>query len=70
MGSPQGALLEVEGTVQSPGGALISGYNRPAARQRFLDLLGQRARNIHTPFIRLETAENRVQTPARREKSE
>jgi hypothetical protein len=53
----KGALVEIKGVAQGACGALICGDDSPSARQRFCDLLGQRVRMIHTPFIRLPGAE-------------
>jgi hypothetical protein len=49
--------VEIEGMAQGARGALVGGENDPAARQRLLDLLGQRVGIVHTLFIRLKGLE-------------
>jgi len=52
------ALTQIVGAMQGPCGALIGGYDGPAALQRLLHLPGQLGGRVHTPFIRLPVAEN------------
>jgi hypothetical protein len=59
MGVAEGALAAVEGVAQGARGALVSGEDGPAMRQRLVDARGQRGRGVHTPFIRFGAAEKR-----------
>ena len=50
--------MEVEGTAEGAGGALIGGENGGSARECLLYLWVQRGAEVHTPFIRLAFMEN------------
>ena len=59
-GVAEGALVEVEGVVEGAGGSLVGGEDGCALRQGCGDLPGQGRGLVHTPFIRLGSAEKRA----------
>lgn len=60
VGDTEGVLVEIEGMAQGAGGALVCGEDGRVGLERLLNLRGQRARIIHTPFIRFVAAEKVV----------
>ena len=59
VGRAEGLLADIVSVAEGAGGSLVGSEDGPAARQRLLDLRGQRVGIGHTPFIRLAGAENR-----------
>ncbi len=56
-GLAEGALLLVEGVMEGAGGSLVGGEDGCALRQCFGDVRRQGGGEVHTPFIRLGSAE-------------